>query len=181
MILINLCGAPGCGKSTMAAYLYYKLKKAGVRAELVGESARELIYASTPGVVPPPLLDNQFLVAGLQYERILRLQRHGIEVAISDSPLIQGLMYCEQDPLHDDLYKLVEHAQYPCRMWNILIRGIPGNFDAESRVQKTEAEAQAYTQKAADLQRYFRVVEWDQEELLHEIVMHLWRRFKDAK
>lgn len=41
MLIINLFGAPGAGKSTGAAYVFSQLKAAGVNAELVTEFAKE--------------------------------------------------------------------------------------------------------------------------------------------
>jgi adenylate kinase family enzyme len=44
MILVNLYGAPGSGKSTGAAYIFSKLKMAGVDAELVTEFAKDKVW-----------------------------------------------------------------------------------------------------------------------------------------
>ena len=43
MILANLFGAPGAGKSTGAAYVFSKLKMAGINAELVTEFAKDKV------------------------------------------------------------------------------------------------------------------------------------------
>ena len=39
--IINLYAGPGCGKSTSAAFLYYRLKQDGVNAELVREYVKD--------------------------------------------------------------------------------------------------------------------------------------------
>ena len=44
MICINFYGGPGIGKSTMAAKMFAALKTAGVKTELVGEFAKDLVY-----------------------------------------------------------------------------------------------------------------------------------------
>lgn len=44
MILVNLYGAPGSGKSTGAAYIFSKLKMAGIDAELVTEFAKDKVW-----------------------------------------------------------------------------------------------------------------------------------------
>jgi hypothetical protein len=99
MILFNLCGAAGCGKSTAAAYLFAKLKMAGFRAELVGEYARDVIYNKTFDH-----LNNQLLMAGKQYDKMRRLALSGfIDFAVADSPLIQGCLYSEHLPYHEEL------------------------------------------------------------------------------
>ena len=44
MLVVNLYGAPGAGKSTGAAYIFSKLKMAGVKAELVTEFAKDMVW-----------------------------------------------------------------------------------------------------------------------------------------
>ena len=45
--IVNLFGAPGAGKSTGAAYIFSKLKLAGVNAELVTEFAKDKVWESS--------------------------------------------------------------------------------------------------------------------------------------
>lgn len=40
-LVLNLFGGPGIGKSTSAAYIFYKLKSLGVNAELVREYVKD--------------------------------------------------------------------------------------------------------------------------------------------
>lgn len=149
MNVIQFFGGPGVGKSTVAAYLYYRFKKAGFRTELVGEAAREIIYNSDPSVTAPQLIDNQLLLAGMQYERLLRLKRHGIEVAISDSPLIQGVLYAPQEQQHE-LHALLGSFARGFNHTNVLIERELGHYDKESRAQ-TEAEAVLLDVKTKEL------------------------------
>ena len=41
MIVCNLFGSPGTGKSTLAAYVFAKLKMLGINCELVTEFAKD--------------------------------------------------------------------------------------------------------------------------------------------
>ena len=41
MVVINLFGGPGCGKSTAASYIFSKLKMLGINAELATEFAKD--------------------------------------------------------------------------------------------------------------------------------------------
>ena len=41
MIIVNLFGVPGAGKSTGAAYIFSQLKMKGINAELITEFAKE--------------------------------------------------------------------------------------------------------------------------------------------
>ena len=150
MILFNLCGGPGAGKTTASYYLLYRLKKAGYRAEFVGEAAREIIYAGHADRTAEQLLDNQVLLLGLQYERTLRLKRHGVQVAISDSPIVQGAMYCKQFPFYRPLVEIMRTVEREFRTCNIFIeRNFP--YDPESRVQRTEAAARAHDKDVKEL------------------------------
>lgn len=42
-IVVNLFGVPGAGKSTGAAYIFYRLKINGINAELVTEFAKDKV------------------------------------------------------------------------------------------------------------------------------------------
>ena len=44
MLVVNLFGAPGSGKSTGAAYIFSQLKIAGVNAELVTEFVKDKVW-----------------------------------------------------------------------------------------------------------------------------------------
>ena len=146
MKIINLFGGPGAGKTTLAYYLAYRFKQAGFRAELVGEAAREIIYDRNPpdpdtGGVARQLIDNQFLISGLQSERIQRLFRRGVEVAIADSPLRMGLMYVNDPGMRTALKLAIRRFEegYPHQL-NVRVQRTPGKYDKESRAQ-TEHEA----------------------------------------
>jgi tRNA uridine 5-carbamoylmethylation protein Kti12 len=176
MILINLCGGPGAGKTTLSYYLAYRLKAAGVRTELVGESAREHhIYDSTPGTVAPPLLDNQVLLAGQQFERVKRLKRHNFEAAVCDSPVEQGLLYCEDHNYYKNLKATITDLTKEFETYNVFIHPKPGSYDPESRVQRTEAEARALDKTVRKLMKnkFWMEIGWDEEEKLGDAVVAL--------
>ena len=67
MILVNLFGAPGAGKSTGAAYIFSRLKMAGVNAELVTEFAKDKVWEENKAV-----FKNQAYIFGKQYFKISR-------------------------------------------------------------------------------------------------------------
>ena len=50
MLVVNLFGAPGAGKSTGAAYIFSKLKMAGINAELVTEFAKDKVWEESKAV-----------------------------------------------------------------------------------------------------------------------------------
>ena len=44
MLVVNLFGTPGAGKSTGAAYIFSNLKMRGINAELVTEFAKDMVW-----------------------------------------------------------------------------------------------------------------------------------------
>lgn len=102
MKVINLFGSPCAGKSVTAAKLFVKLKSLGVDAELVGEFAKELIYLGNE-----VQLVNQVYVMGSQYRKLKDLERAGVKIAISDSPLLLQLVYCQGKPYYEEIKALV--------------------------------------------------------------------------
>lgn len=87
-IIVNLFGGPGCGKSTIAAGLFYELKCEGkYDCELVTEVAKDIIWDGNI-----ELLKNQFFVFGNQYHRIWRLIGK-VDIIICDSPFLLCHIY----------------------------------------------------------------------------------------
>jgi nicotinamide riboside kinase len=184
MILINLCGGPGCGKTTLSYYLAYRLKKAGIRTELTSEAAREHhIYEYPPDRVPQQLLDNQVLVVGQQYERVLRLKRHSFEVAICDSSLEQQTLYFKGHPYEKSLKVVVADCAKRFETYNVYIHPTPGSYDPESRVQKTEAEARAFDKQVRKVMKnnFWMEIGWDEEEKLGDAVVALALKARKKK
>lgn len=87
MLVINLYGGPGAGKSTTRAGLFFKLKTAGVNAEEAPEYAKDLTWEGRKEA-----LANQPYVFAKQLYRIMRL-RGKVDVVVTDSPLILSEYY----------------------------------------------------------------------------------------
>lgn len=109
MIVVNFYGGPGIGKSTAAAKAFYELKIRGVRCELVGEFAKELVYNRAYTV-----LSDQLYLFSEQAHRLRMLERYGVQTAVCDSPLFQNLVYGEEDLLDIAMreYKRYENVNY---------------------------------------------------------------------
>lgn len=93
MIVVNLYGAPGAGKSTGAAYVFSQLKMRGVNAELVTEFAKDKVWEGSKAV-----FENQAYIFGKQYFRISRV-KDKVDVVVTDSPIILSCFYGENDPI----------------------------------------------------------------------------------
>ena len=89
MIIINLLGPPGAGKSTTAAGLFHAMKLKGFQVELVTEYAKDLVYEERHN-----LFEHQDYIFAKQHRRISRLKGK-VDFVITDSPLIQSLQYVD--------------------------------------------------------------------------------------
>jgi hypothetical protein len=92
MILVNFFAGPSSGKSTTAAGVFSLLKLHGVNCEYVPEFAKDLTWENRYKT-----LENQIYIFAKQQHRIWRL-RGEVDVAITDAPLIQGLVYVSEHP-----------------------------------------------------------------------------------
>jgi hypothetical protein len=108
LLLVNLYGGPGCGKSTGMAYLFSHLKMAGVNCEMVPEFAKELVWEERFKT-----LSDQIYVFGKQQKRIKMLEGK-VDVVITDSPLLLSLHYGKD--LSSSFNQLVfeTYSQYDC-------------------------------------------------------------------
>jgi len=97
MVVINLFGGPGSGKSTTAAGLFFKMKtdERVKSVELVTEFAKDMVYAGRT----EELRGNQLYITAKQYSRMKRLVGK-VDYVITDSPLVQSIMYTPEDYFH---------------------------------------------------------------------------------
>ena len=150
MILFNIWGAPGSGKTTTAAALFLAFKKAHYNVELVGEQARHHLQNGSTCLLD----DNQFTVSALQFEKVKGLERVGCEIAIAECPFQQGSLYDEHLIYHEELkallkkcaeyYDLNGHATY-----NIFVERVHPYRAGERR--ETEEQAATFIPKIREI------------------------------
>jgi len=92
-ITINLFAGPSAGKSTSAAAVFSLLKMHDVNAELFTEFAKDLTWEKRHRT-----LDNQYYIWGKQYHKMWRVKDQ-VDVLITDSPLLLGIIYGDQKPV----------------------------------------------------------------------------------
>ena len=88
-LIVNLYGGPGTGKSSGAAYIFSKLKMAGIDAEYVTEFAKDKVWENNTEA-----FKCQFYISGKQAFRISRCYGK-VDVIITDSPIVLGKIYAD--------------------------------------------------------------------------------------
>lgn len=105
-LVVNFAGAPGAGKSTMCAGLYYELKSSGVDCEMAREYAKDVVWEGRH-----QLFDQQIYIFAKQLKMLYDL-RGKTDVILTDSPLILSLVYRGQDGTLDEAFDAVVTSQY---------------------------------------------------------------------
>ena len=143
MILINLFGAPGAGKSTGTAYIFSQLKMRGVNVELVTEFAKDKVWEKSVEV-----FNNQAYIFGKQYFRISRCANK-VDVIVTDSPLLLSIIYNNNPVLGKDFNKMVLNVvnSYNNRNY-FLMREVP--YSSIGRIH-TEEESNQISNKIYQL------------------------------
>jgi len=114
-LLVNLYGAPGAGKSTTAAGLFFLLKTHGFNAEYVSEFAKDLTWEKRHVT-----LKSQPYIFGKQLRNLERLIDQ-VDVIVTDSPLLLSSFYGKK------------YANYPDSFYQS-VRDISATFNAKNFV-----------------------------------------------
>ena len=150
MILVNLYGAPGSGKSTGAAYIFSKLKMAGVDAELVTEFVKDKVWEESKEP-----FNNQAYIFGRQYFRISRCANK-VDVIVTDSPLPLSIYYNTSEVLGQEFNEMVMKVSNSFNTKNYLLTRVKP-YTPNGRLQ-TEEESNKI---ASDLWNFLDM--WDIE------------------
>lgn len=140
MVKIALLGAPGCGKSTLAAYVYAMLKDTGLDGDLVQEYIRHLINANNK--IPNITLQSIVYERQMEKERILPEK---LDFFVTDSPHILSYIYAalyinyedpDQRELLADLYnKFLKYSRSSYDLIYLLDHNHPPKMDDGVRYQ----------------------------------------------
>lgn len=139
--IINLYGGPSTGKSTIAAGLFYELKRRGISADIPYEFPKALAWDSNLHAIK-----DQFFVIGNQHRGISRSWGK-VEYIIVDSPLLLALVYKDfysETPYYPSTYYRKEftdfivslHNQY--ESYDIVLNRNEKKFQDEGRYQDLE-------------------------------------------
>lgn len=92
-LIVNMFGAPGSGKSTTAAGLFYLLKLAGKSVEYVPEVAKAFTYEERHKT-----LGFQAYIHGKQLRDLQRLMDK-VDIIVTDSPTLLSYVYAARSNL----------------------------------------------------------------------------------
>lgn len=113
MIVINLFGGPGVGKSTTASGLFSLMKKQYLNVELVTEYAKDLTWEKRHNI-----LQDQIYITAKQNRRLSRLLDHEVDFVVTDCPLLTALMYTPKEyypsytPLVKEIFNSYNNINY---------------------------------------------------------------------
>lgn len=96
MIIVNLYGVPGAGKSTGAAYIFSLLKMSGVNTELITEYAKDKAWENNTTAI-----NNQAYIFGQQYYKTTRCEDK-VDVIVTDSPILLSVLYNHSEVLGEN-------------------------------------------------------------------------------
>lgn len=140
MVKIALLGAPGCGKSTLAAYVYAMLKDDGIDGELVTEYIRE--HVNKHKRVPSITFQSIVYERQMEKEKILP---ESLDFFVTDSPHILSYIYAslyidyndiDQRELLSDLYaKFLANSRDSYDLVYVLDHNYPPKMDDGVRYQ----------------------------------------------
>ena len=165
--VINLYGGPCCGKSTVAAGLFYELKCAGFECELTGEYAKDIVWDENLEV-----LNNQPFIFGQQLHRIWRLNNK-VEIIVCDSPILLSIIYSKENSELFEEFIVEQHNKYN-NINFILDRSV--KYDNIGR-NETEEEAIKLDNKLIDIMKKYNIsytnVIGDSKTKVDKILKHL--------
>lgn len=156
MLVVNLLGEPGAGKSVTAAGVFYELSINNFRAEVIPEVAKGYAWETpkdpaTGRALSHPIFTQQIFLLGEQ-NRVLKRVEGQREIAIMECPLIMGAIYKPDDYFEHFVPLVLEQFHY-YRNVNILLERTHA-FDPEGRVHD-ESESSGVRSKLKDfLQQY---------------------------
>lgn len=154
--VVSFFGGPGAGKSTLAAGVFYELKKRGINAEFVHEFAKELTWEGRMGT-----LSNQTLILGQQFEMFRRCADQ-VDIIITDTSLLNSAIYCHNFnlPYADEIERLAMGMWRTMDNFTFMVqRVLP--FDTTGRYNSEEEAdriAQRVRAKCAELGTGFREI-----------------------
>ena len=173
MLVINLFGVPGAGKSTGAAYIFARLKMLGINTELVTEFAKDKVWENNTEV-----FKNQAYLFGKQSYRLSRC-KDKVDCIVTDSPLPLSIFYNNDPSLTENFNKSVMDVFHSYNNINyLLLRTKPYNPTGR---HQSEEESDALKEPMVKLLKkrnipYFEINGEIEvyDKIINDVIMH-WK------
>lgn len=143
---INLFGGPGVGKSSVAAFLFARLKRVDLDVELVQEFVKIMAYQKR-GIQP---WDYVYTFAQ-QFHAEQRMLATGLPLLVTDSPLLLQSFYAEESgcPVGRHLRQIAMEFSRSHGEINFFIERDDGGYNPVGRFH-TQQEAEAIDERLFD-------------------------------
>ena len=105
-LVINLIGGPCSGKSTIAAELFARLKKMGIKSELVSEYIKDRIYEENQ-----TMPKNQIAIFGMEHYNISN-KIGKVDVIVHDGSFINNIIYKSEENKNFDNLIVSEYCKF---------------------------------------------------------------------
>lgn len=146
-LIVNLYGAPGAGKSSGAAYIFYKLKSLGIDAELVTEYAKDKVWEGHDMV-----FKDSCYIFGHQHFRLARVFGK-VDVIVTDAPLFISAFYADPD-VREELSEIARktNAKYSERSLSFFVNRMKvynpnGRFQSKEESDAVAGEMRKFVEK----------------------------------
>lgn len=139
--LIQFIGHQCTGKTSLAAGLFYEMKKDGQQVELIQEPARRRVYAKLPLEGAGQLT----LIATL-YEHVVDVLRAGVDWVVIDTHILAPLLYTKNAVVRDlciGLYWDLIHQSESSSL-TVVPTGERPTFSSEGRAYKEDEALGGY-------------------------------------
>jgi len=149
MYRINLYGAPGSGKTTLASQIFSLLKTLNYDCELIGELAREWAYTDRMILS----FDQVYLFASQMHREDTLFSRSKANIIITDSPVVMNAFYgyIKNKKLYFGLESLARQFDNKYNSVNIFLKqnkdynySQSGRFHTLEESKKLESEMQEF-------------------------------------
>ena len=135
MVVVNMFGVPGAGKSTGTAYVFSRLKMSGYNCELISEFAKDKVWEENKTV-----FENQAYIFGKQSYRQSRCDGK-VDILLTDSPLPLSIIYNHDQRLTENFNLTVMDVFNSYENLNFLLDRVKP-YNPIGRLQ-TESESDA--------------------------------------